>query len=72
MRCGGEPWGRRCASGDDVCADTETRDTVIGAGEEERGAMLGGYILELALLNLCRVVSDVPWVGVGGGSTRNW
>jgi hypothetical protein len=37
----------------------------MGAGEEERGAMLGGYVLELALR---RVVSLVPWVGVGGGS----
>ena len=46
LRCGGEPRSRWCASGDDVWGiDTETRDIVMGAGDEERwatGAMLSG------------------------------
>ena len=62
VRCGGESYGRWFASGDDVWGiDTETRDIVMGAGEKERGAMLGGYGLEPAL----RRVDSVPCVGVG-------
>ena len=66
-RCGGESCSRLCANGEDVWGiDTETRDIAMGDGEDERDAMLGGYVLELAWR--CDLVSAVPCVGVGGCS----